>query len=178
LSASRPDRSLPTSQVAAVKIVPGGLGLVSSASKCIARSHLHWQLEVGNRELERQLSRLAGFNGQVRVVALDAVHCEAQKQGAVLSRVRGRGTMSKVRLRGHVHGEPLQLHHGNLHRLARPVTQWRVKAELVDLYEGLDEGPDRRLRRARRVRSDRHASTAPRQMRRPLPRPEPFYSDT
>ena len=41
--------------------------------------------------------------------------------------------MRKVRLRRHVHVQPLQLHHGNSDRLARLVAQRRMKPELVEL---------------------------------------------
>jgi len=97
------------------------------------------QPDVGNHKLERQLSWLVGFELQVSPIADNVFHFKTQQRRPPLFRVLSR-FMRKVRLRRHIDIEPLQLHYGDLHRLAQFVVQGRAEAELANLNEGPDRG--------------------------------------
>src|SRR5580692_11591180 len=102
-------------------------------------------------ELQGQLSRFAGFDGQVRIFAVYAVDQEAQQ--GLLATVRCgsagfRCSVREMRLWRNIYIQPLQLHNGNPDGLARFETQLRVKPELGQL----DERPNDWFRRARSIR--------------------------
>ncbi len=112
------------------------------------------QPEVRDGKLQRKLTRLTAFERQLRPLAFDAVHLKAQGRRSARLRsiaAAGRRRVREVRLRRHIHIQPLQLHHRNPDRFARPITQRCMEPELVQL----DQWP-RRGRSAARSRN-RHA---------------------
>jgi len=133
------------------------------------------QIQVRNRNLHRQLPRLARLQHQVRPIALQVVHHQIQQGSPRPSSMFGLACIStrsrrmlEMRSRRQMNIQPLQLHLRNMKRLPRLVVQRRMKPELRQ--------PDQRLVCPSRRRP---LDIRPRNPRRPNPqplslRPKPF----